>query len=168
MLSSMSAYRYLAGSRKFFGLTGMVAAVGLVGGLTAAHAGAAIHSRPHRLPTVQAVKDQVHPATTPSNTLVYGGGPVITGKSKVYLIFWGTQWGTASTDSNGNLKFSHDTAGAAGRVQQLFKGLGTGGEQWSGVMTQYCSGVPSRSTSCPSGTVPHITYPTGGGTLAGV
>jgi serine protease len=26
-------------------------------------------------------------------------------------------------------------------LQQLFKGLGTGGELWSGVMTQYCQGV---------------------------
>ena len=40
----------------------------------------------------------------------------------MYVVFWGTQWGTRSTDSNGNLKFSNDTAGAAGRVQQLIKG----------------------------------------------
>ena len=82
-------------------------------------------------------------------------------------MFWGTQWGTSSTDSNGNLKFSNDTAGAAGRVQQMFKGLGTGGEQWSGVMTQYCDGVSYGATSCPASAA-HVQYPTGGGTLAGV
>ena len=169
MLSHMSVYTCLAGARRTAALVGLVAAAALLSGTPADAAGRATHGHPHLLPTVQAATAAQGTATaTSSNTLVYHGGPVITGKAKVYLIFWGTQWGTVSTDSNGNLKFGNDTAGAAGRVQQLVKGLGTGGEQWSGVLTQYCSGVPSLSTSCPSGTVAHIRYPTGGGTLAGV
>jgi hypothetical protein len=150
MLSSMSAYRYLAGSRKIRTLVGAVAAATLLGSLTAGNAGAAVPSAP-----------------LATSTLSYGGGHVITSKPKVYIVFWGLQWGTRTTDSNGNLKFSNDTAGAAGRVQQMLKGLGTGGELWSGVLTQYCQGAATGSTSCPAG-VAHIQYPTGGGVLAGV
>ena len=48
-----------------------------------------------------------------SNTLTYGGGidniGVTSGIEQVYLVFWGTQWGTQRTDSNGNLTFSSGT-----------------------------------------------------------
>jgi len=102
-----------------------------------------------------------------SNTLSYGGSidgiGVTSGKEKVYVVFWGTQWGTQSTDSNGNLTFSNDASGAAPRLQNMFKGVGTGGELWSGVMTQYCdgSGVATGATSC-SASAAHVAYPTGG------
>jgi serine protease len=48
------------------------------------------------------------------------------------------------------------------------KGLGTGGEAWSGTMTQYCdgAGVATGATSCATSAA-HIGYPTGGA-LAGV
>ena len=117
---------------------------------------------------------QAHPnakAATSANTLSYGGGidgiGVTSGIPKVYLVFWGTQWGTQST-SNGNLTFSNDAAGAAPRVQNLFKGLGTGNELWSGTMTQYCDGpaVLAGATSCPSGA--HLVGYPKGGALAGV
>lgn len=105
-------------------------------------------------------------------TLAFGGGidniGVTSGKPKVYVIFWGSQWGTSSTNSNGDLVFSNDPSGAAPYVQELLKGLGTGGEIWSGTATQYCDGsrVPTGATTCPIG-VPNVGYPTGG-TLAGV
>lgn len=107
-----------------------------------------------------------------ANTLSYGGGidgiGVTSGHEKVYLVFWGTQWGTQSTDSNGNLTFSSDSAGGAPQMQNLFKGLGTGNELWSGTMTQYCDGssVSAGATSC-STSAAHVGYPTGGA-LAGV
>ncbi|MDQ2906889.1 MAG: hypothetical protein M3Y81_25550, partial [Chloroflexota bacterium] len=107
-----------------------------------------------------------------SNTLSYGGGidgtGVTSGTEKVYLVFWGTQWGTQSTAGNGNLTFSNDSLGGAPHVQNLFKGLGTGNELWSGTMTQYCDGpgVSTGATSCPAG-APHVGYPAGG-PLAGV
>ena len=110
-------------------------------------------------------------ATGPQ-TLSYGGGVngigVTSGTPKVYLIFYGTQWGTQGTDTGGNLTFSTDTAGGAPQLQNMFKGLGTGSELWSGVMTQYCDGplVAPGATSCPVG-APHVGYPTGGN-LAGV
>lgn len=109
-------------------------------------------------------------AAAGANDLSYGGGVdgigVTTGAPKVYLVFYGSQWGSAGTDSNGNTTFSGDPSGMAPRLQQFFKGLGTGGEQWSGVMTQYCEGVASGTQTCPS-TAAHVGYPTGGA-LAGV
>jgi serine protease len=91
---------------------------------------------------------------------------VTNGHEKVYLVFWGKQWGTQSTDSNGNVKLSGDSVGMAGILQQFFKGLGVNNELWSGVMTQYCSGVAVGATSCPSSAA-HVAYPTGGA-LSGV
>lgn len=111
-------------------------------------------------------------ATTSAQTLAFGGGVngigVTSGKPKVYLIFYGTQWGTKGADANGNLTFSTDTVGGAPKIQNMFKGLGTGSELWSGVMTQYCDGplVATNATTCPAG-APHVGYPTGGA-LAGV
>ncbi|WP_312886648.1 putative Ig domain-containing protein [Actinocrinis puniceicyclus] len=116
-----------------------------------------------------------HPAATTATgpeTLSYGGGidgiGVQSGHSKVYLVFYGNQWGSSSTDSNGNLKFSGDADGAAGAAQQMFKGIGTGGELWSADLTQWCDGpnVSSGATSCPSN-ASFVPYQSGG-VLAGV
>ncbi|WP_266169025.1 PKD domain-containing protein [Dyella subtropica] len=106
-------------------------------------------------------------AVTGTETLSYGGGidgiGVTSGTPKVYLVVYGSQWGTEGTDANGNKTFSGDANGAVPYLQNLFKGLGTGSELWSGTMTQYCDGpsVASGATSCPSG-APLIGYPTGG------
>jgi serine protease len=104
-------------------------------------------------------------AASGSGKLTYGGAVdgigVTTGPPKVYLVFFGTQWGAAGTDANGDLTLTGDTKGEAPRLQRLFKGVGTNNETWSGVMTQYCEGVASGSTTCPS-TAAHVGYPTGG------
>jgi Putative Ig domain len=115
-----------------------------------------------------------HPSTTSvaaaGSNLNYGGGVdgigVTTGHEKVYLIFWGTQWGTASTNGSGDTTFSGDSAGAAPKLQEMFKGLGTNNELWSGVDTQYCEGITTGSQTCPS-TAAHVAYPSGGA-LSGV
>src|SRR5581483_7724644 len=88
------------------------------------------------------------------------------GAEKVYVVFYGSQWGTQSTNSSGYATFSGDPSGEAPRVQALFKGLGAGNELWSGVLTQYCEGIAAGSQTCPS-TAAHVAYPTGGA-LAGV
>ena len=117
-----------------------------------------------------------HPGAAPihaasANDLNYGGGidgiGVTSGAEKVYLVFYGSQWGTQGTDANGNVTLSGDPSGEAPYLQQLFKGLGTGGELWSGVMTQYCDGVAVGAQSCPASNTQHVAYPTGGA-LAGV
>ncbi|WP_344469729.1 Ig domain-containing protein, partial [Kitasatospora kazusensis] len=111
-------------------------------------------------------------AATGPETLSYGGGidgiGVQSGHSKVYLVFYGNQWGSQSTDGNGNAKFSGDADGAAGATQQMFKGIGTNNELWSADLTQWCDGpnVATGATSCPSNAnfVPYQA----GGVLSGV
>ncbi|WP_077481684.1 VCBS repeat-containing protein [Rhodanobacter sp. C06] len=112
-------------------------------------------------------------ATTGPNTLSFGGGyngvGVTSGIPRVYLVVYGNQWGTASTDGNGNMNLSGDAFGAVPYLESMFKGMGTGGELWSGTMTQYCDGpaVSSGATSCPVGAA-YISYPTGGSAFAGI
>jgi serine protease len=111
-----------------------------------------------------------HPQRASSRNLNYGGGidgiGVTTGHEKVYLVFYGSQWGTKGTDSGGNVTLSGDPSGEAPYVQKLIKGLGTNNELWSGVMTQYCEGVAAGSQTCPASAA-HVAYPSGGA-LSGV
>ena len=105
-----------------------------------------------------------------SKPLTYGGGidgiGVTTGAEKVYLVFYGSQWGTQGTNSTGDVTLSGDPSGEAPYLQELIKGLGTNGELWSGVMTQYCQGIATGAQSCPSSNAYHVAYPSGA--LAGV
>ncbi|KAA2261566.1 hypothetical protein F0L68_15920 [Solihabitans fulvus] len=102
--------------------------------------------------------------------MAYHGGQdsigVTTGPPKVYLIYWGSQWGSQSKNADGDTVLSGDPESSAPYQQEFFKGLGTNGDGWSAVMTQYCEGVAAGSTACPAG-APHVGYPQGG-TLAGV
>jgi Putative Ig domain len=116
-----------------------------------------------------------HPGASPAasaNNMNYGGGidgiGVTTGREKVYLVFYGSQWGTQGTDGNGNTTLSGDPSGEAPYLQQFFKGLGTGSELWSGIATQYCDGVATGSQTCPASNTEHVAYPTGGNVLSGV
>ena len=115
--------------------------------------------------------DRNHPRNASANDLNYGGGiggiGVTTGQEKVYMVFYGSQWGTQGTNSNGDVVLSGDPSGQAPYQQELYKGLGTGGELWSGVMTQYCDGVATGAQSCPASNTQHVAYPSGG-VLAGV
>ncbi|HEY4927705.1 MAG TPA: IPT/TIG domain-containing protein [Acidimicrobiales bacterium] len=107
--------------------------------------------------------------------LSYGGGlttgglaaaGVTTGQPQVYLVFMGSQWGTETTDGSGHHVSSGDPDSFAPALQKLYGGLGTGGETWSGVLTQYCDGAPVGATICSQGDS-QIPYPSGG-VLAGV
>jgi serine protease len=117
---------------------------------------------------------QQHPgavAATGPQTLSYGGGVdgigVTSGHSKVYLVFYGTQWGS-QTVSNGISSFSGDANHAAEAAQNMFKGVGTNNELWSAELTQWCDGsnVSSGATSCPA-SANFIPYQSGG-VLSGV
>ena len=104
--------------------------------------------------------------STGPDTMYYNGGiggaGAVTSTPKVYLVFWGTQWGTQASDVNGDLTLSADHDNGAPYLQDMFKNLGTGNELWSGTMTQYCDGslVATGATACPSG-APHVGYPSG-------
>lgn len=119
------------------------------------------------LPTYGAVSVPVASPADPvtSQQVVYqagsAGAGVATSSPRVYLVFWGTQWGTASTDAAGRTTFSGDPAGVAPVLQGFFAGLGTAGEDWSGVVTQYCKGVAPGAQTCPPYAA-HVAYPTGG------
>jgi len=117
--------------------------------------------------------DRNHPRNASANDLNYGGGidgiGVTNGPERVYMVFYGSQWGTQGTNSNGDVTLSGDPSGQAPYQQELYKGLGTGGELWSGVMTQYCDGVAVNAQSCPASNTQHVAYPAApGGVLAGV
>ena len=181
-------------SRRAGALLGVasLAALAVTGVVTAGPANAASNVNPYSpatghsyrhgvLPTIATMQKMknysaAHPNTvtaTGTETLSYGGGVdgigVQSGHSKVYLVFYGTQWGTQSTDANGNAKFTGDSAGAAGVTQQMFKGIGTNGELWSADLTQWCdgAGVASGATACPASGASYIPYQTGG-VLSGV
>jgi len=130
------------------------------------------------VPTIQRLKlmkrwTHRHPQAVAqsANDLNYGGGidgiGVTTGTEKVYVVFYGSQWGSQSTNGNGDVTLSGDPSGEAPYVQEFIKGLGTGSELWSGVMTQYCDGVAVGAQSCPASNTQHVAYPAGGA-LAGV
>jgi len=64
------------------------------------------------------------------------GVGVTTGRELVYLVFWGSQWGTEGTNTQGYKTFSGDPQGVAPDLQAFFTGLGSSVDKWSGVMTQ--------------------------------
>jgi hypothetical protein len=173
-LSSRGAVRR-AGSVLALGL--VVAGAGLAARPGPALAAAPIgpgHIMTHARAGVVPRRDQVSSDPTGPGPLFYQGGAggygVTIGRPRVYLVFWGSQWGTRSADAAGRTVLSGDPSGAAPFLQRFFAGLGGGGETWSGVMTQYCQGVPAGATNCygpPGQVVQHVGYPTGGA-LAGV
>jgi serine protease len=126
-------------------------------------------SHPYRHGLVQTLGTNL-PGLMGLTNLSYGGGTsgvgVTTGPPRVVLVFWGSQWGSPSSDANGNTSLTGDPQASATRLQGFFKGLGTGAESWSGVMTQYCQGIAAGAKSCTSG-ASHVGYPTGGA-LAGI
>jgi serine protease len=78
-----------------------------------------------------------------SNNLYYHGGTGGVGVEtapKVYLVFWGAQWGAAGNPG------SNDPSGEAGILQNFLNGVG--GSAWLNSVTQYCEGVASRTVSC--------------------
>lgn len=79
---------------------------------------------------------------------------------KVYLVFWGSQWGPA-TQSGNNLTFSNDPASAAPYVQNFLRGLFGAGDTCSTSTDQYCQGkgVAKGPTTCPP-TATFVHHPT--------
>ncbi|MGF1426756.1 hypothetical protein [Kitasatospora sp. LaBMicrA B282] len=155
---------------------GVFAGAGLAQAQTAPEASAASHAYRHgAVPkldpsTGRAVTAPDAGTATNANNLSYGGAidgiGVTTGAPRVYVIYWGSQWGKATT-TNGVVHLSGDKSGMAPDQQSFFKGLGSSTDKWSGVMTQYCQGIATGAQSCPS-TAAHVGYPGTGGALAGV
>ncbi len=107
-------------------------------------------------------------AATPAQLTFHGGvsSVAIEATPKVYVVFYGNQWGNATT-VNGNLTFSGDPKKVAPRVQVFLRGL-YGSENWSTSTTQYCDGLGIGAGRIQCGTSGrHIKHPTAS-PLAGV
>ncbi|MEN3307611.1 MAG: hypothetical protein V7603_3813 [Micromonosporaceae bacterium] len=88
----------------------------------------------------------VHAAGT---MLSYGGGPIVTAPA-VYIVYWGSQWGTSS--------ITNDPSGESGLQLSFLQHLFGGGDAWSTSTTQYCQGVAVGTIQCgSSGT--HVGHP---------
>jgi hypothetical protein len=124
------------------------------------------------LPWTRAHRAQLKAYAEGIGPLYYRGGidgvGVTIGAPRVYVVLWGSQWGTEGTNGAGFKTFSGDPHGMAPDIQAFFTGLGSeaAGEKWSSVIAHYCEGVSVDATQCPTG-VPHVGLPSGGA-LAGV
>lgn len=118
--------------------------------------------------TQQAAINRAGYAGLGNGALIAGGGnnETVVTPPKVYLVFWGNQWGGLGANPYGLVQFSNDPSSEATYLELLMMDIGTAGETWSGVSTQYCSGAPRGATSCNSSEV-HVPYPNGG-VLAGI
>ena len=90
------------------------------------------------------------PAFGGSGLLSYGGGPIVT-SPKVYIVYWGNQWGTGST-------VTKDPSGEAALQLSFFQHAYGSGDTYFTSQTQYCQGVGIGTTQCgSSGT--HVGHP---------
>jgi serine protease len=125
-----------------------VALAGFAGSAAASPASAQSQRAAHTMGTMGTASKAA--AASTGNDLYYHGGVggvgVETGRDKVYLVYWGSQWN------------SNDPSGEASIQQNFFNHVG--GSSWNNSVTQYCEGVATGTTNCgSSGT--HATNPTG-------
>jgi hypothetical protein len=94
-------------------------------------------------------------AAPPSGTkLTYNGGDgtdTVQTKPKVYLDFWGSQWGTEGS-SGGYHTFSNDPSSEAVVLQKFFKGLGGSGDTFTNGLTHFCA-TANTATACTAYTI---------------
>ncbi len=115
--------------------TASAVALAAAGLLAAAPAGAQVpETAGHALHTRSAA------VTASGNNLAYGGGNVVT-NPKIYIVYWGNQWGTGSTVTN-------DPSGEAPLQLSFFQHAYGNGDSWSNSQTQYCQGVSVGTTQC--------------------
>jgi serine protease len=112
-------------------------------------------------------KAHAHLAAPQALLKYYGGtkGVGVEVHPKVYLVFWGAQWGTTG-HSGSDLTFTNDPVSAAPYVQDFVRGLFGSMDMWSTSTTQYCQGVAKGATTCPS-TATFVHHPSAS-PLAGV
>ncbi|MBS2961451.1 hypothetical protein KGA66_00235 [Actinocrinis puniceicyclus] len=89
-------------------------------------------------------------AASGSGLLAYGGGTVVT-SPKIYIVYWGNQWGTGSTVTS-------DPSREAALQLSFFQHAYGSGDTYFTSQTQYCEGVSVGTTQCgSSGT--HVGHP---------
>jgi serine protease len=130
-----------------------------IGALTAI-AGLAVTAGPAAASTAHPLHTRSSHAASPAastNNLSYGGGPIVTSPT-VYIVYWGSQWGTGSTVTS-------DPSGEAALQQSFFQQAYGAGDTFFTSQTQYCQGVASGTTQCNGAGTP-VGHP-GAGPLAG-
>lgn len=108
----------------------------------------------HAMDMARAARSNARPKSSPQ--LSYHGGAIST-DPHVFVVYWGSQWGNESTNS-GRVTLSNDQLGVAPYQQAYLQGI-VQGASWASSTTQYCQGIATGSTSCPS-TAEHVKYPT--------
>ncbi len=117
-------------------------------------ADAAVPAGPKKLERITSTLHRAARASNSQAPMAYHGGvsgvAVNVGAPKVYVVFWGSQWGRATRNGQGYLTFANDPRRMAPILQRLYAGLGTAGERWSNVLTEYCQapGLAVGATSC--------------------
>jgi len=95
--------------------------------LAAAPAHAATAHGSHSM-SVRSAHHAVTPAVSGSGNLAYGGGPVVTAPT-VYVVYWGSQWGTTSV--------TNDPSGEAALQSSFFSRAYGSGDTFFTSQTQY-------------------------------
>lgn len=133
--------------RRATALAASVAAVAASALLAAAPAGAQVpETAAHAAHPMAA--HHAAPAASGGN-LTYGGGPIVTSPT-IYIVYWGSQWGTSS--------ITNDPSGLAPLQLSFFQHAYGSGDTWSNSVTQFCQGVATGTTQCgSSGT--HVGHP---------
>jgi serine protease len=136
-----------------------VAATLFLGTMPSSTAGAAAAAAASS-PATALGQAHAHLAGTQPLLKYYGGtnGVGVEVHPKVYLVFWGSQWGTAG-QSGANVTLSNDVLGAAPYLQDFIRGLFGSQDTWSRSTTQYCQGVAKGVTTCPA-TATFVHHPT--------
>lgn len=125
----------------------------LASGVLAAAAGLAVAASPAQAATAHGLHPRAaHAAAAASgNNLAYGGGPIVTSPT-VYVVYWGSQWGTGSTVTD-------DPSGEAALQQSFFQHAYGSGDTFFTSQTQYCQGVATGTTQCNGAGTP-VGHPT--------
>jgi hypothetical protein len=114
--------------------------------VTAAPAGAGTPETATRAVHSMAAAHAATPNAAGASNLAYGGGPVVTAP-RIFIVYWGSQWGTGSTVTN-------DPAGVAPLQLNFFQHTYGSGDTWSNSVTQYCQGVAVGTTQCNGAGIP--------------
>ena len=85
-------------------------------------------------------------------TLLFSHGGAIDTSARVFIDYWGPQWGAGFSTGG------YTSGQAQSYVQAFFSGVG--GSSWANSTTQYCQGVAGGTTTCPAGAT-RPTNPTG-------
>lgn len=139
------------------GLVAASAAALATSGLLAASPAGATSPVGHRMGTHSGHVSALAVPAASGNNLAYGGGNVVTSPT-IYIVYWGTQWGTGSTVTT-------DPSGEAALQLSFFQHAYGSGDTFTNSQTQYCQGVAVGTTQCNGAGTPvghPATNPVGG------